>query len=304
MVTPMTRNGFSDLLYPGLNKTYTLWTKSYPEEYTKFLNIDSSTKSQEEDIAMAGFGAVPMKTEGDTPVLDALKLSDKVQYVHDTYALGFEITEEAYEDELYGLFQKAPKALAIAVKQTCDVLGAMVLNNAFTAAYAGIDGHQLCYHLHPQLKAGGTVSNMPSGGVSVDLSASTLYDALETWETWTDDNNFPMLMKPKYLVSGPAQRKMMNWILQSTGQPFTSDNEVNAVREWELEKMILHYLTDTDAWFLLSPKDMHYMKWFWRIKPKFRNYDEPNTGNARYLVRFRASCGFTHWHGVYGSAGV
>jgi hypothetical protein len=73
--------------------------------------------------------------------------------------------------------------------------------------------------------------------------------------------------------------------------PFTTDNEVNAIREWELEKMILHYLTDDDAWFILSRKEDHYMKWFWRVKPRVRNYDDPSSGNARFLTRFRSSCG-------------
>jgi len=299
--TPMTRQNFSDLMYPGLNEVYLLTHKSYPEEFTKFLNIDQSSQRQEEDAVVAGFGLVPEKTEGDQPTFDVIKVSDKLEYLHKTYVLGFEVTEELYEDELYNIIKQGPRALAVAVKQTTDTLGTSVLNNSFSGSYLGVDGKALCATNHPQSKAGGTVANKPT--VDADFDPTSLNSGLDTWETWTDDNDLPILIKPKWVVSSPAQRRIMTQTLGSSLQPFTSDNEINAVKEWELEKMILHYLTDTDAWWILGPKAEHFMKWFWRIRPRFRNYDDPNTGNARYLVRFRASYGFTHWWGVYGSSG-
>jgi len=303
MASPMMRSGFANLMYPGLHKVYLLNYASYPEEYTQFLNVESSTKRQEEDAVVAGFGLVPEKTEGAQPTVDILALSNKLQYLHKTYALGYEVTEECMEDELYNVIKRASKALAIAVKQTLDTLGASVLNNAFSSSYVGVDGLSLCNANHTQLKvAGGVISNMPAA--TCDFDPTTLNSALESWETLTDDNGLPMMIKPKYIVSGPKQRRIISQTLGSSLQPFTNDNEINSVKEWELEKMILHYLTDDDAWYLLSTKDEHYLKWFWRIKPSFRGYDDPNTGNAKYMVRFRASQGFTHWYGVYGSAGV
>jgi phage major head subunit gpT-like protein len=298
----MTRAGFSNLLYPGLNKVYTTWLQSYPSEFEQFLNVDSMTQYKIEDTGVAGFGLVPEKTEGDQPTFDVLKMYDKVAYISKTYVMGYEVTEECMEDELYGVIQKASKALAIAVKQTNDTLGAAVLNNAFSGSYLGMDGKALCALDHPQKKAGGTVANKPA--TAVDFDPTSLQSALETWEGWTDDNALPMLMKPKWVVSGPLQRRIITQTLGSDLEPFTSDNEKNGVKEWELQKMILHYLTDPDAWFLLSQKAEHYLNWFWRIKPKFRGYDDPNTGNARYLVRWRSTCGFTHWHGVYGTPGI
>ena len=302
MSTPITRESLAALMYPGLNKVYVLTYASYPEEYTKFLNIESSDRRQEQDAVVAGFGLVPEKAEGGQPIYDVMKLSNLVTYTHKTYAMGFEVTEECREDELYQVVSKAPKMLALAVKQTQDVLGASVLNNAFNSDYTGVDGVCLCATSHSQLKAGGSVANTPS--VTVDFDPTALQDALETWETWVDDNNLPIMIKPKYVISGPKQRSIITQTLGSQLQPFTADNEVNAVREWELEKMILHYLTDDDAWFILSRPTDHYLKWFWRVKPVFRGFDDPTTGNARFLTRFRCSYGFTHWWGVYGSPGV
>ena len=303
--SPMMRSGFANLMYPGLHKVYLLNYASYPEEYTQFLNIESSTRRQEEDSVVAGFGLVPEKGEGVQPAVDVMALSGKREYLHKTYALGYEVTEECVEDELYSIVSKASKALAIAVKQTLDVLGAGVLNNGFTATapYLGVDGLSLFNANHTQLKVtGGVVSNMPA--TTVDFDPTSLNSALEQWETLTDDNGLPMMIKPKYVVSGPKQRRIITQTLGTELQPFTNDNEINAVKEWELEKMILHYLSDDDFWCLLSRKDDHYLKWFWRIKPAFRGYDDPNTGNAKYMVRFRASQGFTHWYGTWGSAGI
>jgi len=302
--SPMLRSGFSSLLYPGLNEVYLLTYGEYPEEYTKFLNIDSSTRMKEEDLTVAGFGLVPEKQEGQpVPLWDVLKMSDKVEYLHKTYVMGYEVSEECVEDELYRIINRASSALAIAVKQTLDTLGIAPLNYAFNAAYKGVDGLSLCNTAHTLSKVpGSTVANRPT--TEVDFDPTSLQAALETWETWVNDNNLPLLIKPKYVISGPKQRDIITKTLNSQLMPFTGDNEYNAIREWELEKMILHYLTDDDCWFLTARPADHFMKWFWRVRPVFRGYDDPDTGNARYITRFRASVGFTHWWGVYGSTGI
>jgi len=302
--SPMLRSAFASLMYPGLNEAYLLAFNEYPEEFTRFLNIDSSTKRQEQDLTVAGFGLVPEKTEGaEVPLWDVLKMSSTVTYLHKTYVMGYEVSEECVEDELYGIIRGASRALAVSVKQTCDVLGSIPLNYAFDAGYLGVDGKSLCATDHPLSKVpGATVANKPSS--AVDFDPTSLQSALETWETWVNDNNLPLLIKPKYVVSGPKQRDIITKTLGSLQMPFTGDNEINAVREWELDKMILHYLTDDDAWYILSRPADHFMKWFWRVRPVFRGYDDPDTGNARYLVRFRTSVGFTHWWGTYGTPGA
>jgi len=289
-------------MFPGLNKVYLLTNRSYPQEYQNYLNVDSSSKRQEEDLIVAGFGAVPEKTEGRSPQLDFMEISDKLQYLHKTYMLGFEVTEEMYEDELYGIIKKAPAALALAEKQTIDQLAVAVLDYAFTAGYNGVDGLCLCNTAHTRLKVGGTVANRPT--VDVDLDPVSFRAALQTWEMWTDENGFPMKYIPQKLLVSPPNRAMARILTQSDKAPFTDENQPNAEKEWNLGYDVLHYPSDTDAWWIQAGKDQHFMKLFWRKKPAFRGYDDPNTGNARYYVRFRLSCGFTHWPGIYGTTGA
>jgi len=298
---PMMRGGFSTYLYPGLNKTYLLAFNEYPEEYTQFLNVDTSTKYQEEDAVAVGFGLVPEKQEGGTFTYDVMEHVNTVLYTHTTYAMGYEVTQELFEDELYGIIRQGSRALATAVKQTTDVLCASVLNNAFSGTYAGVDGKALCAIDHPQKKAGGIVANKPTNDCDFDPTA--LADATQAMEEWKNDEDLPLMIKPKWVISGPAQRKIIVQTLGSEKEPFVADNEINAIREWELQKMILHYLDDEDAWWVTSPKQNHFMKMFWRIRPVFRNFDDNDTGNAKFVVRFRLSTGFTHWWGVYGSSG-
>lgn len=299
---PLTRGGFSKLMFPGLNKIYLMTLDSYPEEFSKFYNTQTSTMKQEEDVAVDGFGLVPEKAEGAQPTFDYIKLSDSKIYTHKTYVLGYEVTEELFEDEQYGVIRKATTMLATAVRQTTDTLGAGVLNNAFSAAHVGVDALALCHIAHPQSKSGGTNANKPTTDVDFDITA--LVSAQQTIEMWQDANGLPMLKKPRYVVSGPMQRDIITKVLGSEKMPGTTDNDINATRSMDLQMMILHYLTDPDAWFILSAPSDHYMNWFWRVKPKFRNYDDPATGNARFQTRFRCSYGFTHWPGVYGSSGV
>jgi len=301
--SPMMRSGFSDLMYPGLNKAYMLAYNEYPVEYTQFLNVETSTQRQEEDAATAGFGLIPEKDEGDTPIFDVMEYIEKLEYLHKTYVMGYEVTEECMEDELYGIMKQGSRALAVAVKQTVDTLCIAPLDNAFTdtSAYQGVDGSPLCATDHSAQKTGTSVANRPA--TECDFSPTALKSALQTWEEWTNDNDLPLLIRPKFVVSGPGQRAIIGQTLGTEKEPFVADNEINAVREWELQRLILHYLSDSDAWFILSRPVDHFMKMFWRKRPAFRNYDDPNTGNARFLVRFRLSTGFTHWWGTYGSSG-
>ncbi len=298
--SPMTRGAFADLMFPGLNEAYLIAFNEYPEEYNQFLNVGSSSMRQEDDYVAAGFGLVPEKGEGDQPIFDVMKTVGTKRYTHLTYSMGYEVTEECVEDELYGIMKQGSKTLATAVKQTVDTLAAAVLNDAFTAG-TGVDGSFLCATDHTPVKSGSDQANKPT--VDCDFDPVALDNATLEFEEWRNDNDLPIMIKPKYVISGPKQRKIIGQTLGGEKMPFTADNTINAVREWELQRIILHYLDDEDVWFVTSRPADHFMKLFWRVRPRFRGYDDPNTGNARFLVRFRLSVGFTHWWGVYGSSG-
>jgi len=298
--SPMTRGAFSDLMFPGLNEAYLLAFNEYPTEYQQYMNLNTSTKRQEDDYVAAGFGLIPKKDEGDQPIFDVMKTVGTKRYTHDTYVMGYEVTEECMEDELYGIMKQGSRSLATSVKQTVDTLAVVIFDDAFTSG-KGVDGSYLCATDHTPVKSGSDQANKPS--TDCDFDPVALDNATQTFEEWRNDNDLPLMIRPKYVYSGPAQRKIIGQTLGGEKMPFTADNTINAVREWNLERKILHYLSDSDAWFLCSRPADHFMKFFWRVRPRFRNYDDPNTGNARFLVRFRLSVGFTHWWGVYGSTG-
>ena len=88
------------------------------------------------------------------------------RYNHETISMGFAITEEAMEDNLYdSLSARYTKALSRAWR-TKQVKAANLLNNGFTTFQSG-DGVTLFNASHP-LVSGGTNANRPSTGADLN----------------------------------------------------------------------------------------------------------------------------------------
>ena len=299
----MTTGNFSRLIAPGYRKVFFGQMKDRPTEYDKIINIKSSTRAYEDDFEMAGVGAMQSKSEGV-----AINYSDPIQggtkrYTHAVFGRGYRITEEMYEDDLYSVTgQKMAKSLAKAVANHCEVYGWSVLNNAFNTSYAGfIASTSLCSTSHTLID-GSTLANRPSA--ETDLSATALQAAIESFEGWTDNRGLPVLIKPVLLVVGPTFKWAAREILGSEFRPYSSDNEINSLREEDMKYMVGHFLSDADSWFVLGGKDDHDMNWQWRRKPKFENSDDFDTGDAKFKVSLRHSQGYGDFRGVYGSQGA
>ena len=91
-----------------------------------------------------------MKTEGAAIQYDNAQEAWTTRYIHETISMGFSLTEEAVEDNLYdSLSSRYTKALARAMAYTKQVKGAAILNNAFDSNYTYGDGVELCSLAHP-----------------------------------------------------------------------------------------------------------------------------------------------------------
>jgi len=149
-------------LLPGLNALFGLEYARYGEEHKEIYETETSERSFEEETKLSGFSAAPVKNEGSAIRYDNAQEAWTARYNHETIALGFSLTEEAIEDNLYdSLSARYTKALARAMSYTKQVKSANVLNNGFSAAYPGGDGVALFSSAHP-LISGGTNSNIPS----------------------------------------------------------------------------------------------------------------------------------------------
>ena len=291
-------------LLPGLNALFGMEYARYGEEHKEIYETETSERSFEEETKLSGFSAAPVKNEGSAIRYDNGQEAWTARYNHETIALGFSLTEEAIEDNLYdSLSARYTKALARAMAYTKQVKAAAVLNNGFSSNYPGGDGVALFSTSHP-LVSGGTNSNTPS--TQVDLSETALENAVIQIAGWTDERGLLIAAKPRKLVVPPALQFVATRLLETQLRPGTNDNDVNAiVNNGSIPEgyTINHFLTDTNAWFLTTDVP-NGMKHFVRI-PLANSMDgDFDTGNVRYKARERYSFGWSDPLGMFASQGA
>jgi hypothetical protein len=291
-------------LLPGLNALFGMEYSRYGEEHKEIYETETSERSFEEETKLSGFSAAPVKNEGSAIRYDNGQEAWTARYNHETIALGFSLTEEAIEDNLYdSLSARYTKALARAMAYTKQVKAAAVLNNGFSSNYPGGDGVALFSTSHP-LVSGGTNSNTPS--TQVDLSETALENAVIQIAGWTDERGLLIAAKPRKLIVPPALQFVATRLLETQLRPGTNDNDVNAiVNNGSIPEgyTINHFLTDTNAWFLTTDVP-NGMKHFVRI-PLANSMDgDFDTGNVRYKARERYSFGWSDPLGMFASQGA
>jgi hypothetical protein len=293
-------------LLPGLNALFGLEYKRYGEEHQEIYETESSERSFEEETKLSGFSAAPVKNEGNAIAYDNAQEAWTARYTHETIALGFSLTEEAVEDNLYDtLSARYTKALARGMAYTKQVKAANVLNNGFNAggAYNGGDGVPLFSASHP-LVTGGTNSNIPS--TAADLNETSLENAVIQIAAWTDERGLLIAAKPRKLVVPPALQFVATRLLETELRTGTADNDINALKNnGSIPEgyAINHFLTDTNAWFLTTDVP-NGMKHFVRTPLATSMDGDFDTGNVRYKARERYSFGWSDPLGMYGSAGA
>jgi hypothetical protein len=290
-------------LLPGLNALFGMEYARYGEEHKEIYETETSERSFEEETKLSGFSAAPVKNEGSAIAYDNAQEAWTTRYNHETIALGFSITEEAVEDNLYdSLSARYTKALARAMSYTKQVKGAAVLNNGFSATYPGGDGKALFATDHP-LVSGGVNSNTPS--TQVDLNETSLEAAVIQIAAWTDERGLLIAAKPKKLIVPPALMFVSKRLLDTELRVATADNDINAIKQMGAIPegyTVNHFLTDPNAWFLTTDVP-NGLKHFVRTPLQNSMDGDFDTGNVRYKARERYSFGWSDPLGMFGSSG-
>ena len=291
-------------LLPGLNALFGLEYKRYGEEHKEIYETETSERSFEEETKLSGFSAAPVKAEGSAIQYDNAQEAWTARYNHETIAMGFSITEEAMEDNLYdSLSARYTKALARAMAYTKQVKAAAILNNGFNAGVVYGDGQPLFSTAHP-LVSGGTNSNRPSTGA--DLNETSLEAAVIQIAGWTDERNLLIAARPRKLIVPPALQFVATRLLETNLRVGTNDNDINALKNNGSVPegyTINHWLTDTNAWFLTTDVP-NGLKHFVRVPMATSMDADFDTGNARYKARERYSFGCSDPLGAWGSPGA
>tara|TARA_R110002020_G_scaffold93874_1_gene226396 strand:+ start:579 stop:1493 length:915 start_codon:yes stop_codon:yes gene_type:complete len=291
-------------LLPGLNALFGLEYETYEDETAAIYETESSDRSFEEEVKLSGFGAAPVKAEGGAISYDSAQESFTARYNHETIAMGFALTEEAMEDNLYdSLSARYTKALARGMAYTKQQKGAYPLNNGFSGgAFSSGDGVTLFNTSHT-LVSGGTVQNTPT--TQADLNETSLENATITIAGWTDERGLLIAARPRRLIIPPNNMFAATRILETPGRVATADNDINALRSLGTIPdgySVNHYLTDTNSWYLITDVP-NGMKHFTRTPLETSMDGDFDTGNVRYKARERYSFGVSDYLGIFGSSG-
>ena len=293
-------------LLPGLNALFGLEYARYGEEHKEIYETETSERSFEEETKLSGFTAAPVKNEGSAIRYDNGQEAWTARYNHETIAMGFSLTEEAIEDNLYdSLSARYTKGLARSMAYTKQVKAAAVINNGFTnsAAYYGGDGVPLFSTAHP-LVSGGTNSNTQS--TMTDLNETSLEAAVIQIAGWTDERGLLIAAKPRKLIVPPNLMFVATRLLETELRVGTTDNDINALKNNGSVPegyTVNHFLTDTNGWYLTTdvPNGMKHF-----VRTPFNNSMDGDfdTGNVRYKSRERYSFGWSDPLGMWGSQGA
>ena len=299
----ITTSSFAKALWPGVNAWYGKAYNDYTTEWDKLFEKNTSKKAYEEDVGMSGFGLAAVKQEGAPIQYDTERQGFTTRYNHVVYALGFIVTREMFEDDQYDVVgQRKAKGLARSIRQTKEIVGANIYNRAFNSSYTGGDGKEMCATDHPNV-AGGTWANELA--TAADLSEAALEQAAIDIYAFTDDRGLLIAAKPKKLVIASANQFEAARILTADGRTGTDSNDPNVLKNKGIipETVVNHYLTDADAWFILTDVNDG-LKYFERRADAFEMDNDFDTENAKFKATARYSFGWTDPRGIFGSPGA
>lgn len=306
----ITTASFAKALFPGVKAWYGQTYDEFPVQWTKLADSETSRRAWEEFVGTSGLGLLSTKAEGAPITYDSMRQGFTTRIVPVTYASGFVITREAYEDDLYDVVGKQrAQALAKAVRQTKEIIVANLYNRAFNTSYVGGDSATLIASAggggsssHPNV-AGGTWTNGPS--VAVDLSEAALEQAVIDIQGLTDDRGLKISYMPKSLIIPKELQFEAQRILKGDWQVNSAERNINVLKTMGSipEIVVNQYLTDSDAWFIRTNVQQG-LKVIERRGDEFGTDEDFDTENAKYKASFRLGVGWVDARALYGSPGA
>ncbi len=290
-------------LWEGVHEWFGQEYNKHAKEYSQIFDMKSSKKKYEEDAETTGFGLAIKKPEATSVSYDSHKQGHTARYVHVTYGLGYIVTMEELDDNLYAEVSRSrASALAFSMRTTKEIVAANVMNRAFNPAYTGADGVEMISDAHNT--EDGTQSNKLA--IPADLSEAALEDLLIQIGGARNSRGLQIALRGMKLIIPRQLEFEAHRIMNSNLRVGTDFNDPNALRE--LGKVsngicMNHYLTDPDAWFLKTDAP-NGLCGFDRKEQAFTRDNDFDTENAKAKALARYSFGWTDFRGVFGSEGA
>lgn len=293
---------FSQLISRDFKKVFFDEYLEIPEEYKAVANVGTMDGAYLREGQLAGLTALQRRGEGEPAAFENFVQGSEKTVYPDDFALGFAVTRNMWDDDKTGHIKKAFAELGKAAAYTREILFWDLFNAGFvTTTRTGIDSAAL-FAAHSYVNASGTQSNYAATASS--LTMDSLQEAMDHFENLKNEVGRPISMKPKLLVVGPSNRWKAEELLHSEYNPENANSAKNTVSDKGLQYMVSHYLSSDTAWFLAADKKNHDLRYLNRKPLALSSWDDPDTGNAKFLASMRALATFFHWRGVYGNAGA
>lgn len=303
MAGVITTGNHPKALWPGMRKFWGRTYSEHPVEWKSIFEEHTSEKNYEEDTEVTGFGLATVKDQGNAVSYDSESQGPTKRYTHIVYGLGYIVTREEMEDNLYEeVSKKRIKALAFSIRQTEEIIAANILNRAFNSSYVGADSKELLATDHPTLD--GTQSNEMA--TPADLSEASIEDLCIQIMNAKNSRGLRIALMPQKLIVSPSEAFNAERILKSTQQTGTANNDINAIRAMGVfpkGHVVNHYLTNTDDFFIQTNCPNGLMR-FTRRSTEFKQDNDFDTENAKAKSTLRFSVGWTDFRGLFGSAGA
>lgn len=297
---PITTGNFAKLLWPGLNAIYGKKYNEHKQEWPEIFSQYKSRRSFEEDLSVSGFGLARQKGEGSPIQYDTERQGFLQRYTHVVWALGFIVTKEMFEDDLYDVVgERRARGLAFSMRQTKEINGANILNRGFNTSFTFSDGQPIYSTSHPRI-SGGTWSNRLA--VNADLSEAALEQAFIDIMKFDNDRGFKIAVRPTKLIIPVDLWPTAEKLLETEYKTDSADNTVSVIYR-KVPFVVNHYLTDSDAWFLKTDVEDGF-KYFERRPDSFDMDNDFDTENAKFKASGRYSFGITDVRATFASPGV
>ncbi len=299
----ITTGNIAKALWPGLNKRWGTKYNEHPAEWKDLVDVESSSMAYEEDQEMTGFGLAPVKTQGASVSYDTQGQGVTTRYTHIAYGLGFVITKEAIDDNLYEkIGMQRTGSLAFSFRQTKENVVANMYNRVISGSYLGADGVALGSTAHPSLT--GNQSNILA--TAADMSEASIEDLCIQIGGAVNSRGMKISIMPRSLIVPINLQFEAARILKSVGQNDTANNAINALKAMGMFPegvKVNHYLTDTDGWFIRTNIE-NGLKLFQRNEIEFSQDEDFDTANLKYKAYERFATGWSDWRGLYSSSGA
>lgn len=295
------RGAFDEYLAPGARGVFIDEYVELPAEYPEYFTVETSQRAYEDELVATGLGIATSMEEGEEIPMDRPHFRGRVRYIHGLYGLGYEVSREAVEDDLYGAITRPSSTnLARSMREAEEVSAWSIINGFFSSTKA-YDGVPIISTAHPGV-AGLSQANRPAA--DTDLSYAAIQASLERFFNLKTDRGMRISMAPSRLLVSTSGIWQARELLGGPLKPGVNENTISTLSDQGLTPGFSRYLTDPDAWYLMAPKGMQLLKFFWRRKPTFENGFEGRTGISWFGVTARWSAGIRDWRGIDGSSGA